>query len=333
MQLGFATPLATDAQQYLKVRTLGVNVCYLDTIAAASWDHNLNSSNWHGYFPGATTTLITCPILVGPQTGSPLTGSGSGQTTSPQNPSNVTTPTTMTLAAVGAGTWDAQFTTMFNYIATVAPSAILRIGHEQYGNGWYPWNGAALTDDYASAYKRLVGIAKTASSSFRFDWNGNVAYASYDPTVAFPKIGGSYVDYMTCDVYDGFDPGGAAGWAAYQAAVLTNALNYAVASGKPFGIPELGTFAIGYSNGYGDDPAWLLAAYNWLRANQQNIAYVGWFQNFGGDPTTVGGGALQRNPNLAAVFTSLFGAWAQQLVGVSPRFVSPAGTDRKRVHS
>jgi hypothetical protein len=61
------------------------------------------------------------------------------------------------------------------------------------------------------------------------------------------------------------------------------------------------------------------------------IAFVAWFQNLQGRPTTDGGGALQRNPNSAQVFTSLFGAWARQLAGdTTHRFIS-SGTNRLRV--
>lgn len=329
MRLGLAAALPGEGPTYLKVRNLDIQVAYLSY--NTSWTAGMLSSSWLNACAGAAKAILSVPMLVGPQTGTPVAGSGSGQTLSPQNPSNANTPTTMTLADVAAGAWDTLFSAAFATAASIRPDCILRIGWEQYGNGWYPWNGAALISDYAAAYKHLVTLARAQSASFQFDWNGNVAFASYDPTVAYAAIGSAYVDFMTTDVYNATSPGGAAGWAAYQSSVLTNALNFAISQGKPFGLSELGTFAIGFSSGFGDDPAWMEAAYYWLKQNAPNIAYACWFQNFAGGPTTDGSGALQRNPNMATVFSALFGSWAQENAGLtSHRFVS-SGSNRLRV--
>lgn len=332
MRVGFAaadpTNPSSEAAEYLKVRHFGIQAAYLRYLGY-SWTDGMLASSWLTEASAADKVNLAVPMLVGPQSGSPVDGaSGSGQTTSPQNPSNVTTPTTMTLTDVAAGVWDNLFGQVFSMIAGIRPDCIIRLGHEQYGNGWYPWNGAGLYTQYGNAYRHLVTLARTYSASFQFDWNGNIAYASYDPTVAYP--GDAYVDFMTADVYDGYAPGGAAGWAAYRDAVLTAAVSFAVSRGKPFGFTEFGTFAIGYSSGYGDDPEWLKAAYYWIRQNHANMAFACFFNHYGGDPATDGSGALQRNPQMGAVFKALFGTWAQQLGGqTTHRFIS-SGSNRLR---
>lgn len=307
-QIGFSASAQGECNQFLGVTQLDIQVAYLRYLNF-SWTDGMLSPSWLLDCKNARTAMLSVPMLVGPQNGTPLPGSGSGQTLSPQNYLNENIPTTMTLTDVAGGVWDTMFSQIFATTASIRPDCILRIGWEQYGNGWYPWNGFSLYSQYSAAYRHLVTLARSYSSSFRFDWNGNVAFASFDPTLAYP--GDAYVDYMTTDVYDSFVPGGSAGWIAYQSAVLTNALNYAISRGKPFGLPEFGLFYLGFAGGYGDDPSWIQEAYNWISLNQANIAYACYFQNYAGDPTTDGGGALQRNPLSAHVFSNTFGQWAQ----------------------
>lgn len=319
---------AAEAQNYLGVRKFALQGVYLRY--NIGWPAGMLATSWITEAAGADNVMVSIPMLIGDQSGSPVAGSGSGQTTSPQNPAGATVNTTMTLTDVAAGLWDSLFNQAIANIASLRPNAIIRIGWEQYGNGWYPWNGAALYSQYTAAYRHLVGLCRAQSAGFTFDWNGNVAYAAYDPTLAYP--GDAWVDYMTTDLYDSFNPGGAAGFTAYRDAVLANALAFAVTRGKPFGLSEFGTFVVGFGNGYGDDPAWLRAVHDWCRQNQAKIAYVLWFNHDGGVPSGDGGGSLQRNPQLAAQFRTTFGMWAQQLSGqTTHRFIS-SGTSRLRVN-
>lgn len=330
MRLGFATPAVTDAAAYLKVPALGIQTEYLNY--NESWAEGMIASTWINRCIGAEKAIMSIPLLVGPEHGAKLSESGSGETTSPQNPAGATTPTVMTLAAVAAGTWDALFKQAFETIAAVRPDCILRIGWEQYGNGWYPWNGKELITPYKAAYQHLVTLARTVSASFTFDWNGNVAYANYNPETAYP--GDAYCDYMTTDVYDSNTNAGATGWTEYANAVLQNGLNFAASRGKPYGFSEFGLFGVGYSGGHGDDPAWVRAAFEWIRAREANFCWAIYFNNPTGAELTTGSSALQRNPKSAAAFEALFGAWAQQLAGrKNVRFAATAGaTNRKRIH-
>lgn len=332
MQIGFAasdpTSPSAEAQTYLAWSHWPIQCVYLRY--NLGWSTGMLASNWVTEGAAADTLIVSVPMLVGDQSGTPIANSGTGQTTSPQTTANVNGNTTMTLADVAAGTWDSLFGQVFQMIADNRPAAILRIGWEQYGNGWYPWNGVGLLSAYANAYKHLVTLARTKSASFKFDWNGNQAFASFVPADAYALIGGSYVDYMTTDVYNAFDPGGVAGFNAFRDAVLYAGLALAKANGKPYGWTEFGTFVSGFANGYGDQSDWLNAAYYFLRQNQNDIAYALWFNHYAGNPAGDGGGALQRNPQMAAEFQLLFGGWQQGLGSGSRRFLSSTGTNRYR---
>lgn len=340
MKLGFAACTAgeNEAQRFLKVPNLAIQCEYLQLLNH-TWAAGLFDPAWTLRGAGAETLIMSVPLLVGPQTGTPPADAGSGQTLSPQAPTDLTgltdTPTTMTLDDVAAGVWDDMFAKAIGIIAANRDPAttILRWGWEQYGNGWFAWNGLAMAAKYKAAYRHCVALSRAVSPNFRYEWNGNVAYAAWNPADGSNYVGDDVCDYMTCDVYDGFDPGGAAGWISYRDQVLTQALNFAKSHGKPFGFSEFGLFYPGFFNGYGDDPAWVKEAFYWLRQNQADIAFACFFQNFTGVPTGDGGGALQRNPQSAAIFQSLYSAWARDSAGLdAKRFVS-SGVNRFRVKS
>ena len=327
-------PSTTDGPQFLTVPSMDIcSWAFTDSVWTGGG--GLNDSGVAANTLIGTAGHLTVPMLVGPQSGTPLTNSGSGQTTSPQNPSNATTPTTMTMADVASGVWDAMFTTGFTLIAASRPNCILRIGHENYGNGWYPWCGAALSTLHTACFQHLVTLARTVSSSFKFDWNGAQNYTGYDPMTASGAYpGDSYVDYISADWYDGLGftagtwmNGGAAGWNAAVTQYLVEGLAFAIAHGKPFCIPEFGLGQTTYNPSGGlpeDDPNWVKAAYTWMRANEANLGYVLYFQNEGGSNP----GSLNLNPQSAAVFAQLFGAWARQNAGISNRFTSANGRSR-----
>lgn len=243
-------------------------------------------------------------------------GSGPGQTTSPQNPSNANTPTTMTLADVASGVWDALFTDCFTTIANAQPNAILRLGWEIYGNGWWPWNGVANAASSKAAYIHLVTVARAVSPTFQFCWDGGLVYNSYDPMTQGAWPGAAYVDYVSADTYDS-NIGGSAGWALVEPAA---GLAFAQANGKLFAIPELGLA----SNG--DDYEWINASAQWCQAAGASMGFLLYFNN----PNT-GSNALNQNQQSASVFTQLFGALARQNAGISPRFTVPGSGGRARL--
>jgi hypothetical protein len=312
-----------DSSQYLCATTLQSQLMFLDS--TISWAGGMANSFYIGLCANSTKAVMSVPMLVGPSTGSPLTGSGTGQTTSPSGPTQglfpgTPIPTTMTLADVGAGVWDALFTQVFEAVAGTRPDCILRLGWEMYGNGgFYPWSGPALASQYRAAWIDLVNCARAVSSSFQFDWNGGVGYNGYSPITGGAWPGASYVDFITADVYEnqGGSLNGAANWAVI-AASLAPGLSFAQSQGKPFCIPEFGLWPASGSL-WGDDPAWIQAAYAWMRANQNALGYVLYFN----DPASAHD--LNENPDSAAAFTASFGAWGRQLAGLPGRFMTVAG--------
>lgn len=299
---GSASQGASDSATYLHKTPREIQIEFLDPRQA--WSAGMASSWYINNLDGAVKGIMSVPMLVGPTVGTPGS-SGTGQSTSPQNPSGATTPTLMTLADVGAGKWDALYTEVFKTIASVRPDCILRIGWEMYGTGgFFNWSGPALMADHKAAFIDLVKCARAVSSKFQFDWNGAGACNGYDPITAGAYPGDEYVDFITGDVYQNWENtgAGAAGW-ANLVSLIQPGFDFAKAHNKPWGIPEYGLWGTG-SGGSGDDPAWLQASYDWLKANEASIGYILYFNNPGSSMS------LQQCPNSAAVFEQTFGTWA-----------------------
>jgi len=242
---------------------------------------------------------------------------------------NLRTYALMSLTDVAAGIWDAMFTPAFQTIAGVRPASWLRIGWELYIGSSWPWAYQAVGTQHCAAYQHLVTLARTVSASFQFDWNGAINWSDFGPygwdpmttTGVYP--GNSYVNAISCDFYDlpyfGF---GASGWAA-SLPLIQQGLAFAQSKGLPFCISE---FGCGENWGQADDPGWIEAAYGWARSVAPSLGWINFFQNVAGGNV----GSLQNNPQSAAVYTQLFGAWARELQGQSSyRFVT-AGSNRLR---
>jgi hypothetical protein len=232
----------------------------------------------------------------------------------------------MTLADVGNGIWDNMFKKVFQTISAARPACILRIGWEMYGNaGFYPWSGPSLASQHQAAWIDLVTLARSVSSSFQFDWNGGVTYAGYSPWIDGAWPGAQYVDYFLADVYEnqGGNRNGSSNWNVI-AASLAPGMAFAQSEGLPFSMPEFGLWGVNGSY-WGDDPAWIEAAYYWMRQNASYLGYVPFYNGSTSSSTN-----LVNCPNSAAVFSSLFGGWARAQSGDALRFVT-AGTNRFRV--
>jgi hypothetical protein len=267
----FAGPSAPQ-QTYETATHLGLDLLPLGQNylpATTSW-----ATMWAPFYPSVVAAhqkaVLTVPMLIGSDW-DPGRGA-TGQSTSPQAPSDHTgsgnAPTTMTLAAVAAGTWDYQFGHVFDTIAAARPDAIIRLGWESYGD-WYQWGGASNISNYAAAWQHLVTLARGVSSAFSFDWNGGANKGSYTAAAAYP--GDAYVDYISADVYDIYSPGGAAGWGTPTSggalSFIWPGYTLAQAHEKPFCLSEYGLWPPFLTNGaigYGDDPAWIEAAFEWL---------------------------------------------------------------------
>jgi hypothetical protein len=251
----------------------------------------------------------------------------------------LTTGALMSLADVGAGVWDAMWAKTFAVLAAQDPYAVLQFGNEMYGD-WYPYGGPSNTAAMTAAYKDLVTLARQSSATFTFDWGGGAKWKGYDPMTAtggYP--GDSYVDYISSDYYDGLawndSPSsghlsGAASWNYAVTNYLTEGLAFAQTHGKPYCLSEWGLGLNVYDPSGGvpvDDPAFIETAYYWMRANAGELGYCTYFE---ADVNSWPGG-LRYSPQSTAVFSNLFGAWAQELAGSTAYRFLTTGTDRYRV--
>lgn len=324
MLLGLSFPQLTD-YQYLTVPKSSQMVCtVMNRIVwnagddSGPLDSGTQATGWRSMMAGYAKTSLLIPVLVGTGT------NGSGQVTSPLDSSGAANPTLMTLAAVAAGTWDTLYTTCFTNIATYYPNTVLRIGNEWFGSSWYPWNGPSQGYAGKAAYQHLVTLARSINSNFKFEWLGCLdlsdagGYSYTDVQNFYP--GDTYVDYLSADVYD-VATLGKVGQAMWDLDVLrmSQCLQFAQAHGKPYCITEWGLQNVAQTGvGNNDDPAYIQAAYHWMRTNQASLGWTTFFNPLSWD------GRLQNNPQSEAMFKALFVPWARELAGeTTHRFVTP----------
>lgn len=330
MKLGFAEPGPTDYHFLTTPQSSQVVSFVFNRIEWSGVTNGPLDTGWIAKCAPYGHLSLLIPVLVGPQSGTPLTNSGSGQTTSPLDPTGAANPTLMTLADVTAGVWDTLYAEMFAIIAGAYPTATLRIGNEWYGQGWYPWNGSALGAAGKAAYQHLVTLARTINSTWTYEWMGCLdlsranGYSFADVQSFYP--GDSYVDYLSGDIYD-CPQIGVAGQASWdiRAGQLAQCVSFAQAHGKPYNITEFGLQNIAQTGiGNDDDPDFLQAAYHWGREHENSLGWMMYFQNPPGVHADSWDGCLQNNPQSEAMFKALFGSWARQLAGeTTHRFVTP----------
>jgi hypothetical protein len=188
-----------------------------------------------------------------------------------------------TLAQAASGMFDTNYQQIATSIATSGfPDAIIRIGWEMNGN-WQPWRAAADPVSFITAFQRIVGIFRTVSPTFRFDWCVNVG----DQEIAWEQVypGDAYVDIIGMDIYDAHygdsDLYPVQRWNGYVTGAhgLQAQVTFAKAHNKKLSLPEWGCCG----NNSGDDPTFITNMSRWLRDNNyeyanywdQNAAYTG----------------------------------------------------------
>ena len=163
-----------------------------------------------------------------------------------------------TWAAEAAGTNDAHWTALGNYLISNGYSnACLRIGREMNGN-WYPWAVTSSNlSSYISGYRHIVTLLRgLTGANFTFMWNpylgiGNSGSGISDFSTAYP--GDAYVDQIGLDVYDGGYTAEGSPWlralsdqmarfASQQSQTngLTFWKSFAASHSKPLSFPEWG---------------------------------------------------------------------------------------------
>ncbi|MFB9263621.1 hypothetical protein ACFFWD_10620 [Bradyrhizobium erythrophlei] len=202
------------------------------------------------------------------------------------------------LADVAGGLHDADFDAAARAIAEAHPKAIIRLGWEMNiaNMGWFT---KGQEDDYVQSFRRVVGIFRSRSGRFRFDWCPGWGAQDTPADAAYP--GDDVVDYIGLDVYDFKSEGSPAErWTSrYLKAPfgLEWQREFAAAHRKLMSYPEWG---VGQS---GDNADFVQQMHDWFAANRAAIAYAAYFDVDGLWPTQIDNG---RFPNSARLFRKLF---------------------------
>ena len=198
--------------------------------------------------------------------------------------------------------------------------SLIRVGLECNGN-WFPWsvtwNGAS---QFIDAFRRIVGLFRGVSSSFKFAYCWNAASlpqgmpGGTSPNAQLERFypGDSYVDAIEIDHYDFYQlvAQNDAQWAFAKAPVpgagLDHAAQFARNHGKGMWLGEWGVHS---TQGPGDNPFFMKKMWEWCVANSDIL--VG--ENYFSEPDAYIACAIwnpsgsPQNPNSAKVWRDRWG--------------------------
>ena len=244
-----------------------------------------------------------------------------------------------TLEECAAGTDNVHWTALATHLVSAGLGAsVLRLGHEFNGN-WYAWNAIGRAATYIGCFQQMVtSMRGVTGSHLLFDWNPSAGTLQMPAETAYP--GDTYVDIVGLDLYDvvygsfgqpksgpadaGPDGGDvitdeerAKGW-TYLATGdhnLSYWRDFAKAHGKPFSLPEWGTWnEAGSEPGGGDDPVYVQNMHDFIADPANNVLFASYFDIHAPDgdhqlsPGVVGESSYgpTRFPRAAALFKTLF---------------------------
>lgn len=202
------------------------------------------------------------------------------------------------LADVTAGKYDLEFESAAKAIADAQPKAIIRLAWEMNleQSNWFAKGNEA---DFVAAFRRVVGIFRKQSSSFKFDWCPGWGPQEMPADLAYP--GDDVVDYIGLDVYDfKFEGTPEERWQKFYLKPpfgLEWHRDFAALHGKPMSYPEWGV------GNFGDNPYFIRKMHEWFTENRDRIAYAGYFNVDGLWPTQIDTG---RFPESEKLFRKLF---------------------------
>ena len=202
------------------------------------------------------------------------------------------------LADIAAGKHDIEFESAAKAIADAQPKAIIRLGWEMNleQSNWFAKGNEA---DFIAAFRRVVGIFRKQSRSFRFDWCPGWGPQETPADLAYP--GDDVVDYIGLDVYDfKFEGSPEERWQTFYLKApfgLEWHREFAARHGKPMSYPEWGV------GNFGDNPYFIGKMHEWFTENRDRIAYAGYFNVDGLWPTQIDTG---RFPESEKLFRKLF---------------------------
>jgi hypothetical protein len=202
------------------------------------------------------------------------------------------------LADVANGSHDSEFESAAKAIADAQPNAIIRIGWEMNSIST-PWFAEGQEADYIRAFRHVVGIFRSHSSGFTYDWCPSWGRQDLPADLVYP--GDDVVDYIGLDVYDfKYDGSAEQRWNdRYLKAEfgLEWHRSFAGRHGKKMSFPEWGV------GQFGDNPLFVQKMHDWFVQNEDRIAYAAYFDVDGDWPTQIDNGQF---PKSQLLFRELF---------------------------
>lgn len=184
------------------------------------------------------------------------------------------------LSKAAAGGYNGEWEKLARSVAAQYPDAYIRLGWEMNLPGWKAAAYPNSADQWKQAYRHAVGAIRKGGPNLRIAWvvnEGPGQTGTKDAAMFYP--GDSYVDYIGMDAYDWW-PGYTtdANIARHRDAAYgwNHWMNFAKAHGKKFVLPEWGIAPANPASG-GDNPKYINFVYNWLKQNQEHIAYESYF--------------------------------------------------------
>ncbi len=185
------------------------------------------------------------------------------------------------LSTAARGGYNEQWKQFARVLAARYPTAYVRPGWEMNLPGWYYAATPATRDQWISAFRHAVTSMRSVAPGLRIVWNPNEGAGqtgTKDAAMFWP--GDGYVDIVGIDAYDW--------WPGYTSAAniakhrdgeygWNHWLNFAKSKGKKFALPEWGVAPANAASG-GDNPQYIRFVYDWLKQNQEWIAFETYFQ-------------------------------------------------------
>ncbi|WP_168581721.1 malectin domain-containing carbohydrate-binding protein [Gephyromycinifex aptenodytis] len=184
------------------------------------------------------------------------------------------------LSTAAAGGYNAEWERLARNISARYPDAYIRLGWEMNLPSWKAAAYPNTADQWKQAYRQAVGAIRKGGPNLRIAWvvnEGPGQTGTKDAAIFYP--GDAYVDYIGMDAYDwwpGYTTDANIARHRDEAYGWNHWLNFAKAHGKKFVLPEWG-IAPANSAGGGDNPKYINFVYNWLKQNQEHIAYESYF--------------------------------------------------------
>lgn len=270
---------AADATAFetMRGKTLG-NVAVFTS--RSSWNDQLNTW-WLSSVPAGSTANLSVGIPLWP-TGNSVTNTGT----------------------------DAQWAELANKIEAKDPTAFIRLGWEMNLNNSWAMTNANKTQWQAS-FIRAADLIQGACPGCRIIWNPNKG-ADQSCTNCSQAVFQAVKDRVWSygiDSYDSYPPANTTANIATQIGYLNSALAVAKAAGKPFSLPEWGvacnvaTACQWKGNAGGDNPQYITAYMNWMKANAADMGMDSYFNE---SAAYLVSDLLDNNPNSRAAYAAAF---------------------------